>query len=111
MVACGVVASMVDWGGELPGAGSARDGHACLPRALAVRVIHHDPAVSSDGGLLALRARRRKVSVETLAQQARTPNLSGILGHVFLELRPFCKAHDVVVDIWVSMPTTTAADV
>ena len=60
VVACGVVATMVDGCGELPGARSAGDGHACLPRALAVRVIHHDPAVSSDGGLLAQRARRRE---------------------------------------------------
>ena len=37
-------------------------------------------------------------------------NLSGILGHGILELRPFCKAYDVVVDIWVSMPTTAAVD-
>ena len=133
-------------GGELPGAGSAGDGHACLPRALAVRVIHHDPAVSSDGGLLAQRARRRDACVETLVQQARAPVMSGSHGHVFLELccasdselaaavvehsvatssedlqltstrralhrlLMICKAYDVVVDIWVSIPTTAAVD-
>ena len=68
VVACGVQGPLVDGGGELPGAGSAGDGHACLPRALAVRVIHHDPALTSEG--------------------ARTPILSSIHGHVFLELRP-----------------------
>ena len=31
VVACGVVATLVDGGGELPGAVSAGDGHACLP--------------------------------------------------------------------------------
>ena len=82
---------MVDGCGELPGARSAGDGHACLPRALAVRVIHYDPAVSSDGGLLAQRARRRDACVETLVQQARKPIMSGIHGHVFLEL---CCATD-----------------
>ena len=85
MAARGVVATLVDGSGELPGARSAGDGHACLPRALAVRVSHHDPAVSSDGGLLAQRARRREVCVETLVQQARTPIMSGIHGQVFLE--------------------------
>ena len=142
VVACGVVAGR----GELPGSSSAGDGHACLPRALAVRAIHDDPAVSSDGGLLAQRVRRRCVAcVETLVQQARTPIMSGTHGHVFLELccasdselaavvvehsvvirvtsfedvqltstRPalhrllmICKAYDVVVDIWVSIPCT-----
>ena len=133
-------------GGELPGAGSAGDGHTCLPRALAVRAINDDPVVSSDGGLLAQRARRRcDTSVETLVQQARTPTMSSTHGHAFLELcyasdselatavvehsvvirvtsfedvqltsrRPvlhrllrICKAYDVVVDIWVSIPCT-----
>ena len=141
VVACGVVAG----GGELLGTGSAGDGHACLPRALAVRAIHDDPAVSSDGGLLAQRARRRDACVETLVQQARAPIMSGIHGHVFLELScasdselaaavvehsvairvtssediqlmstrralhrllRICKAYDVVVDIWVSIPRT-----
>ena len=58
VVACGFVARS----GELPGAFSVSDGHACLPRALAVRAIHDDLAVSSDGGLLAQRARRRCVA-------------------------------------------------
>ena len=50
------------------------------------------PAVSSDGGLLAQRVRRRCVAcVETLVQQARTPIMSGTHGHVFLEL---CCASD-----------------
>ena len=40
VVACGVC---VSGGGEPPGAGSAGDGHACLPRAFAVRAIHDDP--------------------------------------------------------------------
>ena len=52
--------------GELPGSSSVGDGHAWLLRALAFRAIHDDPAVSSDGGLLAQRARRRCVArVET----------------------------------------------
>ena len=141
VVACGVVAG----GGELPGTGSAGDGHACLPRALAVRAIHDDAAVSSDGGLLAQRARRRDSCVETLVQQARALIMSGTHGHVFLELccasdselaaavveysvvirvtssedlqlastrralhrlLRICKAYDVVVDIWVSIPCT-----
>ena len=140
---------LVDGSGELPGAGSAGDGHACLPRALAVRVIHHDPAVSSDGGLLAQRARRRDACVETLVQQARTPIMSATHGHVswscavpriqswlprwcehsvairvtssedlqltstrraLHRLLMICKAYDVVVDIWVSIPTTAAVD-
>ena len=33
VVACGVQGPVVDGGGELPGAGSAGDGHACLPCA------------------------------------------------------------------------------
>ena len=142
VVACGVVAG----GGELPGGGSVGDGHACLPRALAVRAIHDGAAVSSDGGLLAQRARRRCVAcVETLVQQARALIMSGTHGHVFLELccasdselaaavvehsvairvtscealqlastrralhrlLRICKAYDVVVDIWVSIPCT-----
>ena len=142
VVACGVVAG----GGELPGSSSVGDGHACLPRALAVRAINDDPAVSSDGGLLAQRTRRRCVAcVETLVQQARALIMSGIHGHVFLELccasdselaaavvehsvairvtssedlqlastrralhrlLRICKAYDVVVDIWVSIPCT-----
>ena len=73
--------------GELLGASSAGDGHACLPRALAVRAIDDDPAVSCDGGLLAQRARRCDACVETLVQQARTPTMSSTHGHVFLELR------------------------
>ena len=36
---------------------------------------------------MAQRARRREVCVETVVQQARTPIMSGIHGHVFLELR------------------------
>ena len=87
VVACGVVVGR----GELPGSSSAGDGHACLPRALAVRAIHDDPAVSSDGGLLAQRARRRDACVETLGQQARTPIMNGTHGRVFLEL---CCASD-----------------
>ena len=65
---------------------SAGDGHACLSCALAFRAIHDDPAVSRDGGLLAQRARRREVCVETLEQQARTPIMSSTHGHAFLEL-------------------------
>ena len=75
VVACGVVAGK----GELPGAGSAGDGHACLPCA-PVRAINDDPVVTSEGGLLAQRARRRCDScVETLVQQARTPTMSSTL--------------------------------
>ena len=87
VVACGVVAG----GGELPGSSSAGDGHACLPRSLAGRAIHDDPAVSSDGGLLAQRVRRRDACVEILVQQARALIMSGTHGHVFLEL---CCASD-----------------
>ena len=106
VVACGVQGPLVDWCGELPGAGSAGDGHACLPCA-PVRAIHYDPAVSSEGGLLAQRARRRcDTCVETLVQQARTPITSGIHGLVFLEL---CYASDsevaaVVVEHSVGNP-------
>ena len=149
VVACGVQGPLVDGSGELPGAGSAGDGHACLPCA-PVRAINDDPVVTSEGGLLAQRARRRcDTCVETLVQQARTPIMSGIHGHVFLELcyasdsevaavvvehsvvirvtsfedlqltstQPalycllmICKTYDVVVDIWVSISTTTAVD-
>ena len=141
VVACGVVAGS----GELPASSSVSDGHACLPRALAVRAINDDPAVSSDGGLSAQRARRRDACVETLVQQARALIMSGTHGHVFLELccasdselaaavvehsvairatssedlqlastrralhrlLRICRAYDVVVDIWVSIPCT-----
>ena len=88
VVACGVVPGR----GKLPGSSSAGDGHACVPRALAVRAINDDPAVSSDGGLAAQRTRRRCVAcVETLVQQARALIMSGTHGHVFLEL---CCASD-----------------
>ena len=108
VVACGVVAGR----SELPGSTSVRDGHACLPRALAVRAIHGDPAVSSDGGLLTQRARRRDACVETLVQQARTPILSGIHGRVFLEL---CCASDselaaAVVEHSVAIRVTSSED-
>ena len=87
-VACGVVAGR----GELPGSSSVGDGHACLPRALAVRAMHDDPVVTSEGGLLAQRAHRRcDTCVETLVQQARALIMSGTHGHVFLEL---CRASD-----------------
>ena len=78
-------------GDELPGARSAGDGHACLLCA-PVRAINDDPVVTSEGGLLAERVRRRcDTCVETLVQQTRTPIMSGIHGHVFLEL---CCASD-----------------
>ena len=142
VVACGVVPGR----GEVLGSSSVGDGHACLPRVLAVRAIHDDPAVSSDGGLLAQRARRRCVAcIETLLQQARALLKRGTHGHVFWELccaldselaaavvehlvairvtsfedlqlvstrralhhlLRICKAYDVVVDIWVSIPCT-----
>ena len=108
-VACGVVAGS----GELPGSSSVSDGHACVPRALVVRAINDDPAVSSDGGLAAQRSRRRCVAcVETLVQQARALIMTGTHRHVFLELccahrlLRICKAYDVVVDNWVSIPCT-----
>ena len=144
VVACGVVAGR----GELHGSSSVGDGDACLPRALAVRAINDDPAVSSDGGLVAQRTRRRCVAcVETLVQQARALIMSGTHGHVFMELccasdselaaavvehsvairvtssedlqltstrcalhrlLRICKAYDVVVDIWVSIPCTVS---
>ena len=133
VVACGVVAGRC----ELPGSSYVSDGHACLPRALVGRAIHDDPAVSSDGGLLAQRARRRDACVETLVQQARTLFMSDIHGasdsemvavvvehsvairvtsfedlqlvstlRVLHRLLRICKACDVVVDIWVSIPCT-----
>ena len=94
--------------GELLGAGAAGDGHACLPRAFAVRAIHDDPVVSSDGGLLAQRARRHDACVEILVQQARTPIMSSTHGHAFLEVvlcfgfRVGCRdgvEHSVVIRI------------
>ena len=67
--ACGVVARS----GERPGSSSVGDGHAFLPRALAVRAINDDPSVSSDGGLAAQRTRRRCVAcVETRAASSST---------------------------------------
>ena len=148
VVACGVQGPLVDGGGELPGAGSAGDGRACLPCA-PVRAKKDDPVVTSEGGLLAQRARRRcDTCVETLVQQARTPTMSSTHGHAFSELcyasdsevaavvvehsvvirvtsfedvqltsrRPAlhrllmrCKAYDVVVDFWVSIPCTAGS--
>ena len=81
---------LVDGCGEQPGADLARDGHAC-PCA-PVRAINDDPVVTSEGGLLAQRARRRcDTCVETLVQQARTTTMSSTHGHAFLEL---CCASD-----------------
>ena len=103
---------MVDGSGELPGAGSAGDGHACLPCA-PVRAINDDPVVTSEGGLLAQRARRRcDTCVETLVQQARAPILSSTHGRVFLEL---CYASDselasVVVEHSVVIRVTSFED-
>ena len=78
-------------GGELPGAGSAGDGHSCLPCA-PVRAINDDPEVTSEGGILAQRARRRcDTCVETLVQQARAHITSSTHEHAFLEL---CCASD-----------------
>ena len=112
VVACGVQGRLVDGGGELPGADFAGDGHACLPRALAVRAINDDPVVTSDGGLLAQRARRCDACVETLVQQARAPILSSTHGRVFLEL---CYASDseliaVVVEHSVVIRVTSFED-
>ena len=113
VVACGVQGPLVDGGGELPGAGSAGDGHACLPCA-PVRAINDDPVVTSEGGLLAQRARRRcDTCVETLVQQARTPTMSSPHGHAFLEL---CYASDsevaaVVVEHSVVIRVTSFEDV
>ena len=85
VVACGVQSPLVDGCGELPGAGSDGDGHACLPCA-PVRSINDDPVVTSEGGLLAQRARRRcDTCVEILVRQARMPIMSGIHGCAFLE--------------------------
>ena len=56
------------------------------------RAINDDPVVTSEGGLLAQRARRRcDTCVETLVQQARAPITSSTHGHAFLEL---CCASD-----------------
>ena len=44
VVACGVQGPLVDGSGKLPGAGSAGDGHACLPFA-PVRAIHDHPGI------------------------------------------------------------------
>ena len=109
VVACGVVAGS----GELPGSSSVSDGHVCVPRALAVRAINDDPAVSSDGGLAAQRSRRRCVAcVETLVQQARALIMSGTHGHVFLEL---CCSSDselaaAAVEHSVAIRVTTSED-
>ena len=102
MVACGVQGLLVDGSGELPGAGSAGDGHACLTLAFAVRAIHDDLAVSSDGGLLAQRARRRDACVETFVQHARAPIMSSTHEHAFLEL---CCAPDLELAamVWLSI--------
>ena len=113
VVACGVQGPLVDGGGELPGAGSAGDGHACLLCA-PVRAINDDPVVTSEGGLLAQRARRHcDTCVETLVQQARTPTMSSNHGHAFLEL---CYASDsevaaVVVEHSVVIRVTSFQDV
>ena len=113
VVACGVQGPLVDGSGELPGAGSAGDGHACLPCA-PLRAINDDPVVTSEGGLLAQRARRRcDTCVEILVQQARMPIMSGIHGCAFLEL---CYASDsevaaVVVEHSVVIRVTSFDDV
>ena len=113
VVVCGVQGPLVDGGGELLGAGSAGDGHACLP-VCPVRAINDDPVVTSEGGLLAQRARRRcDTCVETLVQQARTPIMSSTHGHAFLEL---CCASDsevaaVVVEHSVVIRVTYIEDV
>ena len=80
---------------------------------LAVRAIHDDPAVSSEGGLLAQRARRRcDTCVETLVHQARTPITSGIHGLVFLELRCALDSEvaAVVVEHSVAIRITSSED-
>ena len=113
VVACGVQGPLVDGGDELPGAGSAGDGHACLPCA-PVRAINDDNVVTSEGGLLAQRASRRcDTCVEILVQQARMPIMSGIHGCAFLEL---CCASDsevaaVVVEHSVVIRVTSFDDV
>ena len=112
VVACGVQGPLVDGGGELPQAGSAGDGHACLPCA-PVRAINDDPVVTSEGGLLAQRARRRcDTCVETLVQKARATIMIGTHGHVFLEL---CCSSDselaaVVVEHSVAIRVTSFED-
>ena len=74
VVACGVEGPLMDGSGELPGAGSVGDGHACLPCA-PVRAIFDDPFVTSEGGLLAQRARRRcDACVGTLVQASSSTN-------------------------------------
>ena len=82
MVACGVVAGRASYLDRVPLAMDTPVYHVPLQfeQLMMTRLY--------DGGLLAQRARRREVCVETLVQQARTPILSGIHGHVFLELRP-----------------------
>ena len=111
VVDSGVQGPLVDGSGELPGAGSAGDGHACSPCA-PVRAINNDPVVTSEGGLLAQRVRRR-CDTCTLIQQARTPIISGIHGHAFLEL---CCASDselaaLVVEHSVVIRVTSCEDV
>ena len=113
VVACGVQGPLVDGGGELPGPGSAGDGHVCLPCAPA-RAINVDPVVTSEGGLLAQRARRRcDTCVETLVQQARAQITSSPHEHAFLEL---CCASDselaaLVVEHSVVIRVTSFEDV
>ena len=88
VVACGFVAEI----GELLGSTPAGDGHACLQRPLAVRVIRDDSAVSSEDGIEAQRACRRCAAcVEILGPQARAPITRSSHERAFLEL---CCASD-----------------
>ena len=107
MVACGVVAGR----GELSGSSSVGDGHAGLPRALAVRAIHDDPAVSSDGGLLVQRAHSElAASVVEHSVAIRVTSFEDLqlvsTRCALQHLLRICKAYDVVVDIWVPIPCT-----
>ena len=89
------------------------DGHACSPCA-PVRANNDEPVVTSEGGLLAQRARCPcDTSAETLVQQARAPIMIGTHGHAFLEL---CYASEsevaaMVVEHSVVIRVTSVEDV
>ena len=74
--------------GELLGSTPAGDGHACFQRAIAVRVIRDDSAVSNEEGIEAQCVCCRCVAcVEILGPQARTPIMWSLHEHALLELR------------------------
>ena len=79
VVACGFVAESGELGSTLAGGG-----HACLQRAIAVRVIRDDSGVSNEEGIEAQCA--CVACAEILGPQARTPMMRSPHEHAFLEL-------------------------